>query len=110
MDITSGQDVCSNVIVEFTCIATEVAVLNWFRNGLKIGDFDAGDIELRTESSPYTFVLDTLSVYPVAQGVLANFTSRLLVNLSDLTSGDNISCSHLTVGSPFLLNYQIKGN
>ena len=110
VDVTSGGDVCPNVTVEFTCIATEVAVLNWYRNGMKIGDFDAGDTERRTESPPYTFILDSVTRSVDSSSVLANFTSRLVVNLLALRSGDNISCSQLINGSSFILNYNIRGN
>ena len=83
---------CPSASVEFICNATEVAFLDWFRNGMEIKDFDAADPAGMIVIPPYIVFLDTKRRFPL-NNILANFTSRLVVNLSDLMSGDNISCS-----------------
>ena len=108
VDVTSGGEVCPNISVEFTCIGTEVAFLSWFRNGVKIEDFSSDDSIGMIVVAPYTLFLDTIN--RTETSVLANFISRLAVNLSDLMSGDNISCSQLHVQKSNILSYTVRGN
>ena len=111
VDVTSGGDVCPNLSVEFTCIAIEVPFFSWSRNGMEIEDFNSGD-PLGMSSDvhlPYSVFLDTVAVSSIS--LLANFTSRLRVNLSDLMRGDNISCSQSsTVQMSMILSYTLRGN
>ena len=108
MDETSGGDVCPSASVEFTCIATEVAFLSWLRNGMEIEDFNFADTRGMIVVPPYTVSLDTVRRFPST--ALANFTSRLVVNLSDLMSGDNISCSQGPLQKSSILSYTVRGN
>ena len=106
--MTSGGVLCPNIFVNFTCIATEVGFLDWFRNGVEIADFSAGDQMQMIVVPPYTVFLDTVRRFPST--ALANFTSRLVVNLSDLMSGDNISCSQNPLQKSNILSYTVRGN
>ena len=109
VDVTSGEDVCANVTVEFICIATGVAFFGWFRNGVEIEDFNLGDPTGMIVVPPYTLFLDRASVFS-QMSPEANFTSRLVVNLSFLMNGDSISCSQFNVGASYVINYAIRGN
>ena len=108
VDVISGGDVCPNTSVEFTCNATEVAFLRWLKDGMEIEDFSSLDPIGMVVVPPYTVSLDTVRRFPST--ALANFTSRLVVNLSDLMSGDNISCSQDPVRKSNILSYIIRGN
>ena len=109
VDVTSGEAVCPNTSLEFTCVGVEVGFLEWDRNGIEIEDFNAGDSEQTEEFVyPFTLFLDMVSVVPPSS--IANFTSRLVVNLSDLMSGDEISCSQLTIQRSKILSYTPRGN
>ena len=109
VDVTSGGDVCANVVVEFICIATGVAFLGWFRNGMEIEDFNLADQKQMIIVPPYTLFLDRVSVFPQMTSE-ANFTSRLVVNLTRLMNGDSISCSQIDVGASNVLSYTLRGN
>ena len=109
MDVTSGGDVCPNLSVEFTCIAIEVPFFSWSRNGMEIEDFNSDDPLGMSPNvnPPYSVFLDMVTVSP---SLLGNFTSRLVVNLSDLMSGDDISCLQSnTFQSSKLLSYTLRG-
>ena len=76
---------------------------------MEIGDFNSGDSEQTEEFVyPFTLFLDMVSVVP--PNSIANLTSRLVVNLSDLMSGDEISCSQLTIQRSKILSYTPRGN
>ena len=107
MDVMSGGDVCRSQSVDFTCVTTEVAFFTWLRNGVEIEDFNAADLIGMIVIPPYTVFLDTIRRFP--SSALANFTSRLVVNLSDLMSGDNISCSQAPAQKSIILNYTVRG-
>ena len=93
-NVTSGDTVCSNIpTVEFTCIGLEVIYLEWQRNGMEIinAEFDYIDkAPVVTHSGPFTVFLDAVvsdkSIY------VANITSRLTFNITDMISQDQISC------------------
>ena len=93
VNVTSGGDVCPNLLVEFTCIATEVPFFSWSRNGMEIEDFNSDDPLGMSPNinPPYSVFLDTVAVSSMS--LLGNFTSRLVMNLSDLMVDDTISCS-----------------
>ena len=62
VDVTSGAAVCPNTSLEVTCVGVEVGFLQWDRNGMKIGDFNAGDSEQTEEFVyPFTLFLDMVS-------------------------------------------------
>ena len=108
MDLTSGGDVCPNLSVEFTCIVTDLPFFSWSRNGMEIEDFNSDDPRGMASdvNPPYSVFLDMVTV----SGLLANFTSRLVVNLSDLMRGDIISCSQSNLQSLEVLSYTLRGN
>ena len=109
VDVTSGEAVCPNTSLEFTCVGVEVGFLDWNRNGTKIGDFTAGDMEpMEVFVHPFTLLLDMVTVIPTTS--VANITSRLLVDISDLISGDQISCSQVRKKSSKTLSYTLRGN
>ena len=108
MDVISGGDVCPNVTVNFTCDATEVAFLRWLRNGVVIEAYNSADPIGMIVVPPYNVSLDAVRRFPST--ALANFTSRLVVNLSDLMSGDNISCSQDPLQKSNIISYTVRGN
>ena len=107
--MTSGKAVCPNTSLEFTCVGVEVSLLDWYRNGMEIEDFNAGDMaQKEVFIHPFILFLDIVSIAPMSS--VANITSRLVANIFDLMSGDQISCSQLAVESSKILNYTLRGN
>ena len=104
--------VCPNVpSIEFTCIGVNVSFLEWQINGEELQpNFDIGDSAPMNETNgPYTLYLDALSRRNNMERV-ANMTTRLLVNIASLNSGDRISCAAQfgNINSA-VLNYTIRG-
>ena len=109
--MTSGKAVCPNTSLEFTCVGVEVGFLDWNRNGMEIGDFDASDSEqAEVFVHPFTLFLDMITIVQTGSVTEANFTSRLVVDVSDLMSGDQISCSQIRIESSKILSYTLRGN
>ena len=109
--VTSGEAVCPNTSLEFTCVGVKVSFLDWDRNGMEIRDFNAGDSgQTVLFVHPFTVFLDMVTIVSVSSVTIANITSRLVVNISDLMSGDQISCSQFPIESSKNLSYTLRGN
>ena len=88
----NGGVVCPNLHrpVEFTCVGVEVNFLEWQRNGNSINVFTSNSNEGKVlQEGPFTLFLDSIIR---SGGGTRNMTSRLVVNVSDLTIGDRITC------------------
>ena len=115
VDITSGTALCPNTQpVVFTCIAVEASFLSWQRNRNEIEpNFNIGDAPRTVVTGPYNLSLDEMHRH-VAPGTgvrqVANMTSRLVVNLNDLTNGDRVTCKELVAQNSITLHYKIQGD
>ena len=113
VDITSGTALCPNTQpVVFTCIAVEASFLSWQRNRNEIEpNFNIGDAPRTVVTGPYNLSLDEMHRH-VAPGTgvrqVANMTSRLVVNLNDLTNGDRVTCKELVAQNSITLHYKIQ--
>lgn len=112
VDVTHGGVVCPNIpLVMLTCIAQGVGLLEWQINDMEIidADFDYVDLApLTVHSPPFTAFLDAISSDFSRHA--ANFTSRLSVNVSDLTSSDQIKCIGDTIIIAMItLNFTLEG-
>ena len=101
--------ICPNVqLVETTCVGIEVSVLQWQRNESSIGGgFSAasnrGDSQ---QVEPFTLIIDSITT----RNIVANMTSRLMANISNLISGDRIGCATVGMEDIRTLNYILRGN
>ena len=83
--------------MEFTCIGINVSFLEWQINGTELQpNFDIGDsapMEVTSGPGPrlYTLYLDAISVNNVER--VANMTIRFRANISNVYSGDQLSCA-----------------
>ncbi len=113
VNITSGAALCPNTQpVVFTCIAVEASFLSWQRNRDEIEpNFNIGDMPRTVVTGPYNLSLDEIRrhVGP-GMGQVANMTSRLMVSLNDLMSGDRVSCKELVAQDSITLHYKIQGD
>ena len=112
VDITSGQVVCPSIHVEFTCVGVNINYLEWQLNGAELQpNFDIGDsAPMEVTSGPYILYLDTISVNNEER--VANMSIRFNANISNLSSGDRLSCatqfgSEITESTIF--EYTIRG-
>lgn len=87
-----------------------MAVLQWQRNETNIGggfndNFNNGDILSGVE--PFTLILDSIT----RRSGVANMTSRLISNISNLISGDRIGCAatHGIMPDTITLDYRLIG-
>ena len=110
VDILNGEVICPIYAVEFTCIGIKLGSLGWQRNGLNIGGtFSAGisnegDIQ---QVGPLTLLLDSITTL----NSVANMTSRLVANISNLSSGDTITCAgSMSTADTVTLSYSSRGN
>ena len=105
----SGSAVCPSQQVEFTCIATGVHFLDWEENGVEIEDFTAGNTPSPSGMviGPYTVFLDVVNIIPMTS--TANITTRLVVNLTHLMIGDQISCTQLSLRDSLFIRYIRRG-
>ena len=110
VDLTAGKEVCLNTpTVEFSCVGQEVSFLAWQRNGVEIEpNFHIGRLPgtYNSTNGPYTLFLDNVTDVEMR---VANITTRLLVNISYLMSGDEIVCATLGMNSSKILNYTFRG-
>ncbi len=110
----SGQEVCPELSLVFECIGTDVNLLKFQRNGVEIrpsaGNFHIGDTPGESRNAdPYTLVLEAIDVHQPNDRI-ANITVRLMVNISSLVSGDEITCATLGgKNSSITLNYMLRG-
>jgi hypothetical protein len=106
-EIINGGTVCPLYPVEITCVGIEVTLLQWRRNEVNIGGafsiaFNSGDVQ-RVDS--FTLILDSITT----RNIVANITSRLVTNISNLISGDTIGCVAIMQDTR-TLNYILRGN
>ena len=88
--MTSNVNFCPNTTVEFTCVATEVAVLMWQRNGNEIFTFTPSSPIGCPENVPAPF---TACLTINTGSTSNNYRSTLTVqSITDLESGDVIGC------------------
>ena len=109
VNITSGAALCHNMQpVVFTCTTVDVSFLSWQRNREEIEpNFNIGDTPRSVVSSLYTLFLDEIHVGQLRQ--VANMSSRLVVNLTDLMDGDKVTCKELVAQDSINLHYKIQG-
>ena len=107
VDVMSGGALCPYNSVEFTCVATGVTFINWQANNRRIAGFNAGQQHAQEFSPPYTVFLDEVNVDMMTE--LANMTSRIVVNMSDLVTGVQLSCSQLSIKRVLNISYVIRG-
>ena len=111
IDVVNGGVVCPNLHpVEFTCVGVEVDLLLWQRNGNRIGVFTtfAEEGDVLQPAGPLTLILDSITK---SGGPTVNVTSRLVGNISDLISGDRITCiASMDRMDTETLNYTLRGN
>ena len=103
VDTTSGNTICPNTKVEFTCMGVSVTASTWQRNGMDIESFNVLSVLGRFEQDPFITFLD------VNTGDPANMTSRLVFNVTDVMSGDTINCITDRGGRIVTMSYQTKG-
>ena len=104
VDVTSGNTICPNTKVEFTCIAVRVTGLAWRRNSMDIDAFNVlSALGRREPVDPFITYLDMNTGDP------ANMTTRLVFNASDVMSDDTIDCITNRGGRTVTLSYQTKG-
>ena len=70
-------------------------------------NFNIGDSPREQNTGPYTLILESIDVNQPRR--VANMTTRLVVNISSLTSGDEITCATLGTNSSETLNYTLRG-
>ena len=86
-----------------------MALLQWQRNEENIGgafssNFNNGDVLPGVE--PFTLILDSITT----RNIVANITSRLITNISNLMSGDIIGCAATNIiPDTITLNYRSRG-
>ena len=88
------------------CVGIEVALLQWRRNEMNIGGtfsiaFNNGDVQ---QVDSFTLILDSITT----RNTVANMTSRLVTNISNLNSGDRIGCVAIMQNTR-TLNYVLRG-
>ena len=108
VDVRTEQVYCSNTNAQvvFTCVAVGVSTLAWKRNSSVIEDFGLlAAVPQRITHTPFTVYLDTLDI--MQDRATGNITSRLMVSISDLWSGDRIECSDITSTSFIDINLRI---
>ena len=108
-NILLGGVVCPNLYpVEFTCIGIEVGGLVWRRNRTNIGGaFVAGISSEGNSQQAQGFILFLDSI--TTRNSVANMTSRLVGNISNLISGDRITCAGTGLEDTAILNYLLRG-
>ena len=62
-----------------------------------------GDVQ---QVDSFTLILDSI----ITRNIVANITSRLVTNISNLVSGDRIGCVAINVQDTRTLNYILRGN
>ena len=97
--------------MEFTCFGIEVSFLQWQRNGTSLGAFTSASSEDDFQrEGPFTLFLDSITT----RATVANMTFRLVVNISNLISGDRITCvgagsTNTVTNDTVILNYLLRG-
>ena len=70
-------------------------------------NFNIGDSPREQSTGPYTVILEAIDVDQTRR--VANMTTRLVVNIMSLTSGDEITCVTFGTNSSETLNYMLRG-
>ena len=70
-------------------------------------NFNIGDSPREQNTGPYTVILEAIDVDQTRR--VANMTTQLVVNISSLMSGDEITCATLGTNSSKTLNYTLRG-
>ena len=70
-------------------------------------NFNIGDSPGERNTGPYTIILEAIDVDETRR--VANMTTQLVVNISSLMSGDQVTCATLGVSSSKTLDYTIRG-
>ena len=115
-----AHQICSNEVVNFTCIGTNLVAQGWEWSRCIDGNEERTDIATLFRDSPLgsvtlsDYIRESVTVYlsevrvDTAETSFANFSSSLQVNLSVLDNGnDVIICrgSRLTIRSSILVSY-----
>ena len=113
-DIIDGGVICPNFYsVEITCVGIEVNFLQWQRNETNIGGSFTGASN-SGQVQPvdlFILILDSITTRSIANNIMvANMTSRLKANISNVNSGDIIGCAANGVQDTRTLNYILRGN
>ena len=89
------------------CTGIEVTALHWQRNGTNIGGgFTPASHKGDTQKLELiTLILDSITT----RNTMANMTSRLLANISNLMVGEEITCDAVIVQDAITLNYSLRG-
>lgn len=110
VNVSSGQVVCPSIHVEFICFGINVSFIEWQINGVELQpNFDIGDsAPMEVTNGLYTLYLDAISVNSLER--VANMTTRFRANISNLGSGDQLSCAaNGGINSSSILDYLIRG-
>ena len=93
MDVISGESVCPNTRVEFTCKGVKISVLAWKRSGVQIDLFTFLSVSGSSlQQGPFTLFLDSISLS--ADQTVANMSSRLVFYITDVNTSDRITCTN----------------
>lgn len=85
-----------------------MTILQWQRNEVNIGgsfnsNFNNGAIQ---QEDSFTLILDSITT----RELVANITSRLVTNISNLESGDQIRCAAISITpATIALDYRLRG-
>ena len=106
--------ICPNFYpVEITCVGIEVSFLQWQRNGINVGG-SFTSVSNNGQVQPgdfFTLILDSITTRIITNNIMvANMTSRLKTNISNVNSGDIIGCTANGVQDTITLNYTLRGN
>ena len=103
VSILSGGKLCPDTVVRFTCIAYNVRVLIWLRNGNQIEDFTNQDVPSADPQMSGVFMVFLNSSVNDGQNNL-NVTSTLVGMASDFQTNDQIACPE-AAGDTLVLNF-----
>ena len=90
-----------------------MTVLQWQRNEANIGGaFTAASNNGQVQPRDlFTLILDSITTRNITNNIMvANMTSRLIANVSNVNSGDRITCTATGVQATITLNYILRGN
>lgn len=107
--VQSGENVCPNTTVVFTCVANQVAVVTWTKNDTEIHTFTSSVASPAHEDvSPFVAYLN--SSIPVSSGGINATSTLVAMSISDLQSGENIGCGDGTITKKnIVLDYTVVG-
>lgn len=110
VDVLSGNAVCSNTTVEFTCIANNVETLGWHVNDRHIASWHVRSNVKPVDDGRVEAYLD-LNDTIINEGQFNTVTSKLVSSVDQsLLNGDEIRCegtTNMNVEDSLVLNYSI---